>query len=101
VALVDDTIKIGLSGAFTGSSSPRRVSMRDRVKLALSEVNKSGGVLGKQIELVERDDEANSELGVQIAQKLVKKKQVIATVGYVTRGWRSLRSVSIGEPRFP
>jgi branched-chain amino acid transport system substrate-binding protein len=48
VALVDETIKIGLSGAFTGSSSPRGVSMRDRVKLAVSEINKSGGVLGKQ-----------------------------------------------------
>jgi branched-chain amino acid transport system substrate-binding protein len=94
VAFADETIKIGLSGAFTGSSSPRGVSMRDGVKLAVSEINKSGGVFGKQIELVERDDEANSELGVRIAQELINKEQVIATVGYVNTG------VALASQRF-
>jgi branched-chain amino acid transport system substrate-binding protein len=52
-----DPIKIGVSGPFTGGSAPMGVSMRDGVKLAVAEINAKGGVLGRQIQLVERDDE--------------------------------------------
>ena len=55
-----DTIKVGLSGPFTGGSSSMGVSMRDGVKLAVDEINKAGGVNGAKIELVERDDEAKN-----------------------------------------
>jgi len=68
VAYAAGTIKVGLSGPFTGGSSSMGVSMRDGVKLATAEINAAGGVLGKQIVLVERDDEAKNELGVQIAR---------------------------------
>ena len=79
-------IKIGLSGPFTGGSSSMGVSMRDGVKLAVSEINKAGGVLGKQLKLLERDDEAKNELGVQIAQELINKEQVVATLGFINTG---------------
>ncbi len=79
-------IKIGLSGPFTGGSSSMGVSMRDGVKLAVSEINKAGGVLGKQLKLIERDDEAKNELGVQIAQELINKEQVVATLGFINTG---------------
>ena len=36
------------------------VSMRDGVRLAIEEINKSGGVLGRQLVAVERDDEART-----------------------------------------
>lgn len=81
-----DTIKIGVSGPFTGGSAAMGVSMRDGVRLAASEINKSGGVLGKQIQLVERDDEAKNELGVQIAQELINKENVVATLGFINTG---------------
>ena len=72
-ALAADPIKIGVSGPFTGGSSPMGVSMRDGVKLAAKEINATGGVLGRQIELIERDDEAKNERGVQVAQELINK----------------------------
>jgi branched-chain amino acid transport system substrate-binding protein len=81
-----DTIKIGVSGPFTGGSSSMGVSMRDGVRLATEEINKSGGVLGKKIQLIERDDEAKNERGVQIAQELINKEQVVATVGFINTG---------------
>src|SRR5260370_5465046 len=37
-----DTVKVGLSGPFTGGSSSMGVSMRAGVKLAVSEINKAG-----------------------------------------------------------
>ncbi len=89
-----DPIKIGLSGPFTGGSASMGVSMRDGVKLAVSEINKAGGVLGRPIALVERDEEAKNEVGVQVAQELINKEQVVATLGFINTG------VALASQRF-
>ena len=93
-AIAAEPIKIGVSGPFTGGSAPMGVSMRDGVKLAVAEINAKGGVLGRQIQLVERDDEAKNERGVQIAQELINKEKVTATVGYINTG------VALASQRF-
>ncbi len=93
-AVAADPIKIGLSGPFTGGSSSMGVSMRDGVKLAVTEINKAGGVLGRQLVVVERDDEAKNEVSVQIAQELVNKEEVAATVGFINTG------VALASQRF-
>jgi len=85
-AFAADPIKIGVDGPFTGGSSSMGVSMRDGVRLAADEINKAGGVLGRQIQLVERDDEAKNERGAQIAQELINKEHVVAVVGYINTG---------------
>jgi branched-chain amino acid transport system substrate-binding protein len=89
-----DPIKVGVSGPFTGGSAPMGVSMRDGVKLAVSEINAKGGVMGRQIVIVERDDEAKNERGVQIAQELINKEKVVATLGFINTG------VSLASQRF-
>ncbi len=94
ISYAADAIKIGVTGPYTGGSSSMGVSMRDGVKLAVAEINKAGGVLGKQLQLVERDDEAKNERGVQIAQELINKEQVVATVGFINTG------VSLASQRF-
>jgi branched-chain amino acid transport system substrate-binding protein len=81
-----DPIKIGVNGPFTGGSSSMGVSMRDGVRMATDEINKAGGVLGRPLLLVERDDEAKNERGVQIAQELISKEKVVAVVGYINTG---------------
>jgi branched-chain amino acid transport system substrate-binding protein len=93
-AFAADPIKIGVDGPFTGGSSSMGVSMRDGVRLATEEINKSGGVLGRQIQLVERDDEAKNERGVQIAQEFINKEKVVAVVGYINTG------VALASQRF-
>ena len=87
-------IKIGLSGPFTGGSASMGVSMRDGVKLAIAEISKAGGVLGRPLLAIERDDEARNELGVRIAQELVNKERVVATLGYINTG------VALASQRF-
>src|SRR5450755_1579427 len=94
LAFAADPIKIGVDGPFTGGSSSMGVSMRDGVKLAVDEINKAGGVLGRPIQLVERDDEAKNERGVQIAQELINKEKVVALVGYINTG------VALASERF-
>jgi branched-chain amino acid transport system substrate-binding protein len=93
-AFAADPIKIGVSGPYTGGSSPMGVSMRDGVRLAASEINAKGGVLGRKIELIERDDEAKNERGVQITQELINKERVVAAVGFINTG------VSLAAQRF-
>ena len=93
-ALAAEPIKIGVDGPFTGGSSSMGVSMRDGVRMATDEINKAGGVLGRQIQLIERDDEAKNERGVQIAQELINKEKVVAVVGYINTG------VSLASQRF-
>src|SRR5450759_4166212 len=93
-AFAADPIKIGLSGPYTGGSSPMGVSMRDGVRLAASEINAKGGILGRQIQLVERDDQADNGRGVQVSQELINKEKVVAAVGYINTG------VSLASQRF-
>jgi branched-chain amino acid transport system substrate-binding protein len=89
-----DPIKIGVSGPFTGGSSPMGISMRDGVKLAAAEINQAGGVLGRPIQLVERDDEASPVRGVQVAQELINKEHVVADLGFTNT------AVSLAAERF-
>jgi len=85
-AFAADPIKIGVSGPFTGGSASMGVSMRDGVKLAVDEINKAGGVLGRPLVTVERDDEAKNEVGVQVSQELISKEHVVAAVGFINTG---------------
>jgi len=94
LAFAADPIKVGVTGPYTGGSSSMGVSMRDGVKLAISEINKAGGVLGRQLQAVERDDEAKNERGVQIAQELINKEKVVATLGFINTG------VALASQRF-
>jgi branched-chain amino acid transport system substrate-binding protein len=87
-------IKLGVSGPFTGGSSSMGVSMRDGVRLAVKEINAAGGINGDKIVLVERDDEAKNERGVQIAQELINNEKVVATLGYINTG------VALASQRF-
>jgi branched-chain amino acid transport system substrate-binding protein len=89
-----EPIRIGLSGPFTGGSSPMGVSMRDGIRLAAQEINAAGGVLGSQIQLVERDDEAKNERGAQVVQELINKEKVVAGLGIVNTG------VALASQRF-
>jgi branched-chain amino acid transport system substrate-binding protein len=89
-----EPIKIGVTGPFTGGSAPMGVSMRDGVKLAVADINAKGGVLGRQLQLVERDDEAKNERGVQVAQELINKEKVVGTVGFINTG------VALASQRF-
>jgi branched-chain amino acid transport system substrate-binding protein len=85
-----DTVKIALTGPFSGGSAPMGVSMRDGAKLAIAEINAAGGIQvgGKKlpIEVVERDDEAKNERGALIAQELSAMDGLAGVIGSVNTG---------------
>jgi branched-chain amino acid transport system substrate-binding protein len=89
-AFAADTVKIAVTGPFTGGSAPMGTSMRDGAMLAISEINAAGGIPvgGKKmkIEVVERDDEAKNDRGALIAQELASMDGLSGVIGSVNTG---------------
>ena len=100
-ALAAEPIRIGVSGPFTGGSSPMGISMRDGIRVAAAEINAAGGLLGRPVVLVERDEEARNERGVQIAQELVGREKVVAGIGIVNTGVALASQRVYQEARIP
>jgi len=96
-----EPIRIGVSGPFTGGSSPMGLSMRDGIRVAVDEINAAGGLLGRPVQLVERDDEARNERGAQIAQELIRKERIVAAVGIVNTGVALASQRHYQEARIP
>lgn len=84
------TVKIALTGPYSGGSAAMGISSRDGAKLAIKEINDQGGVnIGGQkmkIEVLERDDEGKNERGLSIAQELSGMADLNAVVGTVNTG---------------
>jgi branched-chain amino acid transport system substrate-binding protein len=78
-----DTIVIGVTGPF---SQPRGVSMKAGAELARDEINKAGGIAGKEIELIFVDDSANNDAAVRIAGQFRADARVVAVIGHLTSG---------------
>jgi branched-chain amino acid transport system substrate-binding protein len=74
-------IKVGVYSPFTGGAAGAGISMRNGVVMATEEINQSGGILGQQLVLVIRDDEAKNERGAQIMQEFLEKEKVVAVLG--------------------
>lgn len=81
-----DEIKIGVYGPYSGGSAPMGLSMRNGVQIAIDEINASGGILGKKVVMVDRDDEAKNERGGQIMQEFLDKEKVVAVLGPINTG---------------
>jgi ABC-type branched-subunit amino acid transport system substrate-binding protein len=63
-----ETIRIGICGPYVGGSSAMGISMRDGVLLAVEDLNRGGGVLGRKIEPLVRDDQASVEVADRLAR---------------------------------
>ena len=81
-----EPIRVGVSGPFTGGSSPMGIAMRDGIRLAAQEINDEGGIFGRPLQLVERDDEARPERGALVVQELINREKVVAGLGIVNTG---------------
>lgn len=83
----EDTIKVGFYCPLTGGSADMGISARNGIRLAFEEINgMAGGVNGKKIELLERDDQANPEFAKKVVEELVTKDKVVAALGICNTG---------------
>jgi len=80
-ALAQDTLKLGLVAAMSGQSAKSGEAIVRGLSVAIDEINAKGGVLGKKLELVVRDDESNPAKGVVAARELVQREKVAGLFG--------------------
>jgi branched-chain amino acid transport system substrate-binding protein len=89
-AYAETTLKLAITGPFSGGSAPMGASMRDGAKLAIAEINAAGGIkVGKQkmkIEVIERDDEGKNDRGALVAQELASMDGLSGVIGTVNTG---------------
>jgi branched-chain amino acid transport system substrate-binding protein len=80
-AHAQETLKLGLVAAMSGQSAKSGEAIVRGLSLAIDEINAKGGVLGKKVELLARDDESNPAKGVLAARELVQREKVAAFFG--------------------
>lgn len=76
-----EPIKIGLVTALSGQSALAGEAITRGMTVAIDEINAKGGVLGRKLELVRRDDEANPAKGVTAARELIYREKVAVLFG--------------------
>lgn len=81
-ALAQPTLKIALAGPMTGSNATFGEQLRRGAQSAVEDINKAGGINGKQLELVVADDACEPKQAVAVASRLVEQEKVLAVVGH-------------------
>lgn len=76
-----DPIKIGIVADLSGPCGPLTDSEVKAIKLAVDEVNKAGGVLGRPYELVIRDSKTKPDEGAKVARELAVTDKVNVLTG--------------------
>ncbi|HYM03572.1 MAG TPA: ABC transporter substrate-binding protein [Stellaceae bacterium] len=77
----EEPIKVGLVAALSGGSAKSGEGITRGLTIAIDEINAKGGVLGRKLELVRRDDESNPSKGQLAARELIDQEKVAALFG--------------------
>jgi branched-chain amino acid transport system substrate-binding protein len=81
-----DPIRIGTLMDLTGALEAYGKPIQSGTMLAVEQINKAGGPLGRLIELVHRDSQTDSTAAIDAAKKLVEVDKVVAIVGSLSSG---------------
>jgi len=79
----EKTIQVGYAGPLTGGYSDLGVQGRNGAMLAVEEINNSGGVAGKTLALIARNDKNSSVTAKKVDRDLIEK-EVVAIIGHMT-----------------
>ncbi|MEO5663711.1 MAG: urea ABC transporter substrate-binding protein [Nocardioides sp.] len=86
-----DTVKIGFLNSLSGAMSISEKTVSDSLGLAAEQINADGGVLGKQLEIVQEDGASEPTIFAEKAEKLIQSDCVAAVFG----GWTSSSRVAM------
>jgi ABC-type branched-subunit amino acid transport system substrate-binding protein len=88
-----ETIKIGLNYDKTGTYSVQGLDQFQAANMAAEEINLAGGILGKQIDLVYADSQANASLSADNVKKMIEKDGIKMVFG----GTASSVAIAVGK----
>ena len=94
----EETIKIGSMNALSGLFGVLGVDQSKAAKLAVDHINADGGILGRKVEILIRDDETSPSTAARVSRKLVLEDKVNFLVG--VNGSPAAMSVSEVAKRF-
>ncbi|MGT2771480.1 ABC transporter substrate-binding protein [Streptococcus marimammalium] len=83
---IGDTVKIGLNFELTGGVAAYGVPQKNAAELAVEEINAAGGIDGKQIELISKDNKSENSEAASVTTNLATESKVNAIVGPATSG---------------
>lgn len=81
-----DTIKVGLNFELSGGVATYGQGLVEGIELGLEEINKSGGVLGKEIEAIKVDNKSEDTEAANVSAKLATRDNVVALLGPALSG---------------
>ncbi len=90
-ARAEDKVKVGVLHSLSGTMAISETSLRDVLLFAFDEINKKGGVMGKQIDPVIVDGASNWPLFAEKAKQLLEQDKVACTFGC----WTSVSRKSV------
>ena len=88
LAVTDDTVKVGILHSITGTMAISEIGSVQAEKLAIEQINESGGVLGRQIEFVQEDGASDWPTFAEKSRKLLRQDNVAAIFGAWTSASR-------------
>ena len=80
--VTDTSIRLGMSAPLSGPNGAYGMDMRQTIEAYFESINKSGGVHGRQLELVTLDDGYETERTVANTKTLIKDKGVFALLSF-------------------
>ncbi len=75
-------VQIGVAGPLTGSNAAAGDQMKIGAVQAVADLNKAGGILGKQVVLTVADDACDPKQAVSVANQMATKKAVLVAGHY-------------------
>ena len=76
------TLKIAVAGPFTGSVAAFGEMIKKGAQLRAEEINRNGGINGKQLELVFEDDTGKDKEASLVATRIASNRKILAVVGH-------------------
>ncbi len=95
-AIEKDTIKVGFIACLTGESSELGVTAMYGAKIAVEEINSSGGINGQLIELIIKDDKNDAKIAADKCKEL-SDQGVSFIIGPMTSGMAEFAVPFINE----
>jgi branched-chain amino acid transport system substrate-binding protein/urea transport system substrate-binding protein len=79
-----EPIKIGAVLPFSGGVELYGAQAKLGLDVAAAEINAAGGILGRPVEIIYRDDGTRANIAAEAARKVVEEDGVLAVVGPIT-----------------